>query len=92
MDIYSQIAVKIIEKQENIVGPVAVEQAKTVSGLIVGWDKHEATVSGDGSSVIDKLVNQYKGLFGQISVDVCKEAASSLVSKLPSGGMPQALK
>ena len=92
MDVYAQIAVKIIEQQESIIGPVAIEQAKRVSGLKVDWGKKEVSISGNESSIIDKLVDQYKELFGQISVEVCKEAASSLVSQLPAGGTPQALK
>ena len=33
MDIFAQIARKIIEEQENIIGPVVLEQAKKVQGL-----------------------------------------------------------
>jgi len=92
MDVYAQIATKIIEQQQNIIGPVAIEQAKTVSGLKVDWDKHQVTVSGNQQSVIDKLVDQYKELFGKISVEVCKEAASKLISQLPADKQPSSLK
>jgi hypothetical protein len=92
MDIYAQIATKIIEKQETIIGPVAIEQASAVTGLEVDWPKHEVKVSGNEPSVIDKLVNQYKGLFGKISVEVSKEATSKLVSQLPADQQPATLK
>lgn len=92
MDVYAQIAEKIIKQQESIIGPVAIEQAKQISGLKVNWDKHEVSISGNEASVIDKLVDKYKELFGQISVEVCKEAASSLIGQLPAGGTPQTLK
>jgi len=92
MDVFAQIAAKIIAQQETIIGPVAVEQAKAVSGLKVDWDKHEVTVTGNGASVIDKLVDQYKELFGKISVEVCKEAASKLISQLPTDQQPASLK
>ena len=92
MEVYSQIAVKIIEQQQTIIGPVAVEQAKAVSGLKVDWDKKEAQVTGDGAVVIDRLVNQYKELFGKISVEVCKEASSKLVSQLSDDQKPKSLK
>jgi len=92
MDVFAQIATKIIEQQQNIIGPVAVEQAKAVSGLKVDWDKHEVTVTGNGASVINKLVDQYKELFGKISVEVCKDAASKLISQLPADQQPSSLK
>ena len=92
MDVYAQIAAKIIAQQETIIGPVAIEQAKSVSGLKVDWSKHQVTVSGNEQSVIDKLVAQYQELFGKISVEVCKEAASKLISQLPEDKQPKSLK
>ncbi|MGZ6005036.1 MAG: hypothetical protein ACXWLH_02695 [Candidatus Saccharimonadales bacterium] len=92
MEVYNQIATKIIEQQQTIIGPVAIEQAKGVSGLKIDWDKHSVVVSGNGPAVIDKLVDQYKELFGKISVEVCKEAASKLVSQLPADEQPKSLK
>ncbi len=94
MDLYAQIASKIIEEQQTIIGPVAIEQAKAVSGLSVEWtkDKHHVTVTGNETAVIDKLVAQYKVLFGKISVEVCKEAASKLLAQLPADQQPSSLK
>jgi hypothetical protein len=91
MDIYAQIAQKIIEEQEAIIGPVAIEQAKRVSNLSVDWPKHSITVSGNGAIVIDNLVHKYEELFGRLSVEVCKDATSQLVAKLPSGKRPKTL-
>lgn len=92
MDVFAQIATKIIAQQETIIGPVAIEQAKAVSGLKVDWDKHEVTVSGNGATVINKLVDQYKELFGKLSVEICKEAASKLISQLPADQQPSSLR
>ncbi len=92
MDVYAQIAVKIIKSQENIIGPVAIEQASQVSNLKVDWAKHEVSIGGDEAKAIDQLVDKYKELFGQISVEVSKEAAASLTGKLPAGKLPEALK
>lgn len=92
MDVYAQIAQKIIEHQETIIGPVAVEQATQVSGLKVDWaNKHQVAVSGNEPAVIDKLVAQYKELFGQISVEVCKEAAATLTAQLTGDKLPKSL-
>ncbi|HSW78669.1 MAG TPA: hypothetical protein VLF88_01460 [Candidatus Babeliales bacterium] len=92
MDVFGQIAEKIIAKQESIIGPVAIEQAKAVAGLKVHWDKKDVTVTGDQPKVIDNLVSRYKDLFGKISVEVSKEAAGSLISTLPAKEVPSLLR
>lgn len=92
MDVYVQIAQKIIAQQETIIGPVAVERAKSVSGMSVDWANHTVTISGNGSKVIDDLVEQYKLLFGQISVEVCKEAVGRLAQQLSPEQMPASLR
>lgn len=93
MDIYTQIAVKIIEAQEAIMGPVAVEQAQRVPSLKVdNWARHQVSVSGDGEKVIDELVGTFRRLFGQLSVEVSKESAAPLIDQLPSDRVPKALR
>lgn len=91
MEIYSEIVKRIIKQQESIIGPVAIEQAEQVHNLKVDWDKKYVEVTGDGAKVIDELVEQYKELFGKISVEVCKEAAEPLIGKLPEGKLPKTL-
>jgi len=73
MNLFNEIAEKIIEEQESIIGPVALEQARKVPGLIIDWKKREVVIEGDESSVIEKLVEQYQGIFGQASVEACKK-------------------
>ena len=93
MDVYAQIAAKIIQSQQAIIGPVALEQARRIAGLKVGdWSKKEVTVSGNEAHVIDQLVEVYKELFGQISVEVSKEAAAPFLNQLPADGRPEELK
>jgi len=92
MDIFAQIAEKIIKEQETIIGPVALEQARKVSGLTINWDKHEVKLEGDKKEIVEKLVEQYEYLFGQASVEVCKDAAKGLLPKIPHYQMPQMLK
>lgn len=92
MSIYAQIVEKIIKSQEAIIGPVAVEQAQRVSGLQVDWAKHDIQIEGDEAKVVNDLVGVYEGLFGQISVEVSKEAAAPLLSKLDGKALPAALK
>jgi len=90
MDLYVEIVRKIIEQQEAIIGPLAVEQAKRVVNLKVDWPK-EVKFSGDAPLVIDQLVHQYEHLFGRLSVEVCKNATAQLVAQLPLEKQPKSL-
>ncbi len=89
MDLYAQMAEKIIKAQEGIIGPVAVEQAGKVSGLKVDWTKRDIQFSGSKKDVLEKLVEQYKTLFGQASVEMCKDAIRSL--SVPKTDLPSLL-
>jgi hypothetical protein len=92
MDVFAQMAVKIIESQEAIIGPVALEQASHVPHLHLDWEHHEAQLDGDESEVINNLIFVFQELFGQISVEVSKEAVARLVGQLGPGQLPKALK
>lgn len=91
MELYKKIIIKIIESQEAIVGPVAIEQAKKVDNLTINWTNHSIAISGDPLAVIDNLVSQYSKLFGNVSVEVCKEAASHYLRELASSKKPRSL-
>jgi nitric oxide reductase large subunit len=91
-DVYAQIAVRIITSQEAIVGPLAVEQAKQVHELKVDWRQHQVTITGNKMKAIEDLIDQYRDLFGHISVEVSKQAAGSLMSQLPADGLPASLR
>lgn len=74
MEPYSQIASNIIKDQEEIIGPIALEQAKKVSGMaIISVD--DITISGNAKDVLTHLVDLYAKLFGKASIEVCREAA-----------------
>jgi len=92
MDIFAQLVEKIISEQESIIGPIAVEQAQRVPGLKVNYSKHEISFEGDKSQAIEKLIEIYKELFGQASVEVCKEAVRSIISQIPSDQVPPLLR
>jgi hypothetical protein len=91
MEVYAEIVERIIRQQETIIGPVAVEQAAHIPNLELDWENHKVTVKADGANVVDRLVEQYKELFGKISVEVCREAAEPLMKKLPEGKLPKTL-
>lgn len=91
MDVYEQAAEKIIKEQENVIGPLALEQARQVSGLQVDQSNH-VSFKGDKVDTLDRLVAQYRQLFGQTSVEVCREAAHGLLGKLPAQEVPSLLR
>jgi len=92
MDVYEQAAEKIIREQETIIGPIALEQARQVEGLKVNPQSHQVSFSGNKVDALDRLVAQYRKLFGQTSVEVCKEAAHTILAKLPPQEVPSLLK
>jgi hypothetical protein len=92
MDIFSQLVEKIIEEQEHIIGPIALEQARKITGLTVDWQKREIKIEGNQTVIVETLVAQYKGLFGQASVEACKEAVRNLIEKVPKNQIPALLR
>ena len=92
MDPFSQAVEKIVRQQETIIGPLALEQAKRVQGLKIDLDKHEVSFSGNRTEALEHLVEQYQKLFGQASVQVCKEAARPVLSQLSPQEVPALLK
>lgn len=89
--LFSQIAERIIEQQEAIIGPIAVEQARQIQELVINWPQHHVDVSGNPQQAIDELVEKYKELFGQIAVQVSREAAASYLAQLPADRQPKSL-
>lgn len=92
MDPFSQAAEKIIREQESVIGPLALEQARRVNGLKVDLDKHQVSFSGNRTEVLEHLVQQYQKLFGQASVQVCKDAVRPYISKMSPNEVPALLK
>ena len=92
MDVYAQIAAKIIQQQETIIGPVAVQQAQQVKGMSVDWKSHTVSIQGDEKQAVEELVEAYKELFGQIAVEVSKEAVVAIASQLKPEQLPELLR
>ena len=91
MDPFAVAISKIIKEQQAIIGPIALDQAKKVSGLeFTGAD--DVKITGNKKQVLENLVNQYAKLFGKASVEVCKEAFSAIAGKIPQTDIPDILK
>lgn len=92
MDPFSQAVEKIINEQRNVIGPLAIEQAKKVSGLNINTEGLDVSFTGNKTEILGKLVEQYQKLFGQTSVQVCRDAARPFTSKLPPQEVPALLR
>ncbi len=90
-ELFKEMVAKIIEQQEAIIGPMAVQQAQQVSELSIDWPQHSVGITGSPQVAIDDLVEQYKELFGQIAVETCKEAVSKLIQQIPAEQQPKSL-
>lgn len=86
---YTTVAKTIIKRQESIVGPLAWTEASKVGGVTVSGNSLE--VVGDGKKVLEALVMQYKTLFGQASVEACKDAVAPLMEEISKEQMPSIL-
>lgn len=93
MELYTQIAQKIIEAQEQVIGPVALQQASDVQGITLNWEEgHTVTVDQlHASESIDQLVGQYEELFGRIAREMSKEVTLRYVAQLPPDQIPKSL-
>lgn len=91
MDFYSEAVTKIIKEQQAIIGPIALAQARKVSGLQIK-SVDDVKITGIKKEVLKNLVGQYEQLFGKASVEVCKEAFEPFKDKIPSSDVPDILK
>lgn len=91
MDIYTRLVEQIIREQSVIIGPIAWEQASKVSGIILDPQTKQITLQGDKKLTLENLVKQYEGLFGQTSIEVCKEAVKDIIPKASKDQIPQIL-
>lgn len=91
MNPVAQAASRIIKEQQAIIGPIALDQAKKVSGLQVS-SADDVKVTGNSKEVLTSLVSQYEKLFGRASVEVCKEAFEPFSDKIPAAEVPDILK
>lgn len=87
-----QLPIRIIKEQALVIGPLAWEEARKVSGLNIDQSHNSASFSEDGKDVINRLVAQYERIFGRASHAVCYDAVSDLIAKMPPGDVPSSLK
>lgn len=90
MDAYGKIANKIIKDQRFIMGPLATQIAGRVIGMTV--ENHQVTFLKDPKEAIQNLVIEYRKVFGDASVEICKESAHSIDVNVSMNELPDILK
>lgn len=91
LDQYIQLTNKIIHEQELVIGPLAFDQARKVAGLQID-DTGRVSITGNGGSIVTSLVGKFKELFGDASVEVCKDAAREVNPQIPTEELPEILR
>lgn len=91
VDTYALMIAHIIKNQQAVIGPIALDQAKKVGGFSID-SSGNVEISGNGKEVIENLVKQYEKLFGQASIEVCKDAVKEVMSQVSLKDIPDILK
>jgi hypothetical protein len=82
---------QIVQSQEAVIGPLAVDQARRVAGLRFE-SNGEAILTRNSKDVLNDLVKQYERLFGKASVEVCKDAVKEMKPHPNPEDLPDILK
>lgn len=92
-DSYPELAMAIVKGQEEIIGPVAWQQASSVTGLQVEGSSTITFVSGvDRKQVVEELVLKFRDFFGQAAIEVCKEAVAKISQNMSNDELPASLR
>jgi len=83
----------IVEHQQVVIGPLAIEQANKVAGLSVteGGGIQAHVTNKNTSTLLMDLVGRYEELFGRASVEVCRDAIKEVTPKVNPSELPQVL-
>jgi phosphotransferase system HPr-like phosphotransfer protein len=83
----------IILHQQAIIGPLAIDQARKVQGLTIqnGSSLTIEIKTTDSASLLTRLVEKYRDLFGQTSVEVCKDAIKESGTSISNLDLPEIL-
>jgi hypothetical protein len=84
-----QVALRIVESQERVVGAAAWKLAKRVRHLNVSRDQRlEISPGADEGEVLDRLVGEFTSITGQLGARMCYMAAADLLRDHPELDVP----
>ncbi len=90
LDSNTKIVTEIISAQRSVMGRFASDLAHKVPGIIFDGET-VVSVDGDTREVLKNLVNEYANLFGQSSIEVCKDVVTSLRGEVDENILPEEL-
>jgi hypothetical protein len=87
------IVKSIVEHQQQIIGPLALDQARKVPGLIISGspDLQVEVKTEETDTVLSQLVEKYQELFGPISIEACREAIRETRTHISPDDLPAIL-
>ena len=71
---------------------MAISEANKVTGLKVSPDLSAVSVTGESLKIITDLVHQYERLFGQASIEACKDSVKEVLPRISAKDIPDFLK
>jgi|GEM_PF-327927 len=80
---FSQLAKRIIEEQERIVGPLAWQEARRVKGLNIDPETRAITFGQTPQTVIEHLLDHYETIFGRSAREACRGIVNQFIAQLP---------
>ena len=93
LTVLNDIVNSIVSHQKSIIGPLAIEQAKKVSGIKESGSHLEVTTSENkAKELLSELVSRYAELFGRASVEACKDAVKELKPSVKAEELPEVLR
>lgn len=88
-DIYETISSKIIKEQVSLIGPIAVGVAEKVSDMSIEETTFEVHINASNKAdTVDALIARFEALFGEVSVNVSRDAVKNLLKDIPKDGVP----
>ena len=87
----NKIVKAIVKEQVSIIGPMAIERANKVNGVKLNGDLTQIEINGEAKAVLENLVRQYSNLFGQASVEACKDSIKEVGVTIARNDLPAIL-
>lgn len=93
MDIkYKELLEAIINKQSNVLGvKVAVRRARNIIGLQINEEGKVLSCNITSDEALEKLVQEYTSLSGEIGKNFCLSAINAILKKYPDINIPKNL-
>lgn len=88
--IYQKLAKTVVDYQKQIIGPIAILQAKSITGIKITGEEDVLFTGSDPKKTLELLVRSYADLFGKASIELSKEAVAKVHA--PKNILPRILK